>query len=81
MDVKLFGFSISLNLIILIAILYVIMTVNAITCACNEGFIEERKGRKRRLRKIGRSGISRMNRYSNNNNTVPYFIKKRSFKI
>ena len=38
MDVKLFGFSISLNLIILIAILYLIMTVNAITCACNEGF-------------------------------------------
>ena len=43
MNVKLFGYSISLNLIILIAILYLIMTVNAITCACNEGFVKRRK--------------------------------------
>ena len=43
MNVNLFGFSISLNVIILIALLYLIMTVNAITCACNEGFKFKRK--------------------------------------
>ena len=43
MNVNLFGYSISLNVIILIAILYLIMTVNAITCACNEGFKFGRK--------------------------------------
>ena len=45
MNVKLFGYSISLNVIILIAILYLIMVVNAITCSCNEGF--KRSSRKR----------------------------------
>ena len=50
MNVKLFGYSISLNVIILIAILYLIMTVNAITCACNEGF---KFGRKRRYKRSG----------------------------
>jgi hypothetical protein len=49
MNVKLFGYSISLNLIILIAILYLIMTVNAITCACNEGFKFGRRFKKKPL--------------------------------
>ena len=36
---KLFGYSISLNVLILIGILYLIMIVNALSCSCNmEGF-------------------------------------------
>ena len=39
MNLKLFGYSISLNLLILIGILYLIMVVNALSCSCNiEGF-------------------------------------------
>ena len=67
MDVKLFGFSISLNLIILIAILYLIMTVNAITCACNEGF-----ARKRRIDK---------NKKSDNINNSPTVRARRARRV
>ena len=35
MNVKLFGYSISLNVIILIGILYLIMVVNALSASCN----------------------------------------------
>lgn len=39
---KLFGYSISINVITLIGILYLIMVVNAISASCN---MEGRKGR------------------------------------
>jgi len=35
MNIKLFGYSISLNVLILIGILYLIMLVNALSGACN----------------------------------------------
>ena len=39
MDIKLFGYSISLTVLILIGILYLIMIVNALSSSCNrEGF-------------------------------------------
>ena len=35
MNIKLFGYSISLNVLILIGILYLIMVVNALSASCN----------------------------------------------
>lgn len=58
MNVKLFGYSISLNVIILIAILYLIMVVNAITCSCNEGF--KRSSRRRSKFKFRKPSLSDM---------------------
>jgi hypothetical protein len=42
MDIKLFGYSISLNVIILIGILYLIMVVNALSGSCNREGMDNR---------------------------------------
>jgi hypothetical protein len=42
MNVKLFGYSISINVLILIGILYLIMVVNALSASCNmEGLTDK----------------------------------------
>ena len=43
MNMKLFGYSISINVIILIGILYLIMVVNAISGSCNKEGIKNGK--------------------------------------
>ena len=48
MKIKLFGYSISLHVLILIGIFYLIMVVNALSSSCNR---EGRKGRKKKKKK------------------------------
>ena len=47
MDIKLFGYSISLNVLILIGILYLIMIVNALSSSCNMEGMKLNKGTKK----------------------------------
>ena len=48
---KLFGYSISLNILILIGILYLIMTINAVSSSCNREGMNSKDGDRFRERK------------------------------
>ena len=47
MDITFFGYSISLNVLILIGILYLIMIVNALSSSCNMEGMKLNKGTKK----------------------------------
>ena len=50
MNIKLFGYSISLNVLILIGVLYLIMVVNALSGSCNTEGLKGPAGKAKRER-------------------------------
>ncbi len=59
---KVFGYSISLNVLILIGILYLIMVVNALSGSCNrEGLIGIGRKIQKRTQQVGKPVVQRYN--------------------